>query len=200
MKQEGKETKKRISFLMPYIDFCFMLIIIFVGMLSIAYFEPTGRTDVETEKTNERNRVQGTYETNPIGTPEENTGVGENKNGETVRPLIGKAGWPGGGKVTVVQTSRGTTGQAARPASGAAATQPTTAQPAGQSGAAGEKPKDYVNPEELEKLKKELEDQKAQIEQLKKTQGAPGTGGAQPQSQQQPPSKGNSYYIDLRSK
>lgn len=199
MKQEGKETKKRISFLMPYIDFCFMLIIIFIGMLAVATFEPLGRVDYQTEQTNERNGVQGQYEINPIGIQEVNAGVGENKNGATVKPLMGKAG----GSVTIVQQSRGTAVQAAKPASGAAATgqatQPT-AQPAGQSGAAGEKPKDYVNPEELEKLKKELEDQKAQIEQLKKTQGAPGTGGAQSQPQQQPPSKGNSYYIDLRNK
>lgn len=32
--------RARISFILPFVDFAFMLIIIFVGMLSIAYFEP----------------------------------------------------------------------------------------------------------------------------------------------------------------
>lgn len=34
--------RKRITFLRSYIDFCFMLIIILIALLSIAYFEPPG--------------------------------------------------------------------------------------------------------------------------------------------------------------
>lgn len=34
--------RKHISFIMPFIDFAFMVIIIFVALLSIAYFEPPG--------------------------------------------------------------------------------------------------------------------------------------------------------------
>ncbi|MCC6443700.1 MAG: hypothetical protein IT210_09635 [Armatimonadetes bacterium] len=33
---------RRITFLMPFIDFCFMVIIIFLALLSIAYFTPPG--------------------------------------------------------------------------------------------------------------------------------------------------------------
>lgn len=32
--------KRRITFLMPFIDFAFMLVIVFVALLSIAYFKP----------------------------------------------------------------------------------------------------------------------------------------------------------------
>ena len=42
---------KRITFLRSYIDFCFMLIIILISLLSIAYFEPpgTGAGDIKQE-------------------------------------------------------------------------------------------------------------------------------------------------------
>ncbi len=33
--------RKRVSFLMPFVDFCFLLIILFVALLSVAYFDPT---------------------------------------------------------------------------------------------------------------------------------------------------------------
>lgn len=36
------QKRKRISFIMPFIDFAFMVIIIFLGMLSIAVFEAPG--------------------------------------------------------------------------------------------------------------------------------------------------------------
>lgn len=39
--------RKRITFLRSYIDFCFMLIIILISLLSIAYFEPPGSSGTE---------------------------------------------------------------------------------------------------------------------------------------------------------
>ena len=182
MKQEGSTTKKRISFLMPYIDFCFMLIIIFAGMLSIAYFEPLGRTDIQNKKASELNKTQGKYEINPIGIQESNVGLGEEMPGQVVRPLEGRAG----GSVRIVPAL-----SAARTAATQAVSIP---QPQGNVGA---KPGNYVNPAELDKMKKQLDEQKSEIEHLKKTQGAPGPGGGQPA---QPPYKGDSYYIDLRQK
>jgi hypothetical protein len=194
MKQEGSTTKKRISFLMPYIDFCFMLIIIFAGMLSIAYFEPLGRTDIQNKKASELNKTQGKYEINPIGIQESNVGLGEEMPGQAVRPLEGRAG----GSVRIIQAGRPNERSLVRPARGAARAAAMQAvsipQPQGNAGA---KPNSYVNPAELDKMKKQLDEQKSEIEQLKKTQGAPGPGGGQPA---QPPYKGDSYYIDLRQK
>lgn len=37
-----RHRKRELHFLMPFIDFAFMVIIIFVGLLSIAYFVPPG--------------------------------------------------------------------------------------------------------------------------------------------------------------
>ena len=62
---EGEDNQgdgKRVSFLMPYIDFCFMLIIIFVGMLSIAYFEPLGAFDYEVKNDNTVDNEEGNFD------------------------------------------------------------------------------------------------------------------------------------------
>jgi hypothetical protein len=180
MKQESRKSKKRVSFLMPYIDFCFMLIIIFVGMLSIAYFEPLGKTDIETQKTPIINQREGRFEIKPVGIQESKTGVGEETKVNELKPLVGKAG---GGAKPLIAVPPG-----AKPAANAVKGNQAATGP-------GVKPKEYVNPEELETLKKEIEQQQAEIEKLKATQKE-GTGGAQPPSTGQ----GDNYYIDLRSK
>lgn len=146
MKQEGGETKKRISFLMPYIDFCFMLIIIFVGMLSIAYFEPLGSTDIETKKERTIDKLQGQYERNPEGIQELKQGIGENEPTGAVHPLYRK------------------------PAAGARVEERRRSGPARGPDSAANKGAD---PKELERLKKELEQKNKQIQELEKHQGVP---------------------------
>lgn len=37
------DRRRQMHFLMPFIDFAFMVIIIFLSLLSIAYFEPPGK-------------------------------------------------------------------------------------------------------------------------------------------------------------
>ncbi len=78
---------RRVSFLMPYIDFCFMLIIIFVGMLSIAYFEPLGRTDIQTVSENRLDTMEGEFEKKPAGIQSSNFGVGEKTPTASIHPL-----------------------------------------------------------------------------------------------------------------
>jgi hypothetical protein len=89
--QEGSGSKRRVSFLMPYIDFCFMLIIIFVGMLSIAYFEPNGRTDVQTKQANELDNLEGKWQKKPVGLQVQQLGVGEKSPDQNVVPLVSSA-------------------------------------------------------------------------------------------------------------
>lgn len=79
--------RKRVSFLMPYIDFCFMLIIIFVGMLSIAYFEPLGLIDIQTQHEDEINQREGSEDVKPIGAQIKNYGPGEQNISEAIMPL-----------------------------------------------------------------------------------------------------------------
>lgn len=89
MKQEnGNSGQKRISFLMPYIDFCFMLIIIFVGMLSIAYFEPLGLTDVQTAEDKTIDQSTGRRDVVPPGMEKRLNGVGASTENGAVVPLI----------------------------------------------------------------------------------------------------------------
>ena len=94
MADAGKPSgeKKRISFLMPYIDFCFMLIIIFIGMLSIAYFEPLGTTDVQNQRDEVRDNREGRFTTKPAGIQKEKTGVGEEEPDSVVMPLSASGG------------------------------------------------------------------------------------------------------------
>lgn len=92
MSDSGAKTsgsRKRVSFLMPYIDFCFMLIIIFVGMLSIAYFEPLGLVDIQTKHADTINKSEGQYEVKPRGIQEQNYGPGEQQKNQEVLPLSG---------------------------------------------------------------------------------------------------------------
>ncbi len=174
MKQENNKVKKRVSFLMPYIDFCFMLIIIFVGMLSIAYFEPLGRTDIETKSTKEINQRPGKFEIKPGGINENKTGVGEKQPTETLRPLVSNKDTTPPPLVARTNSNRPNLDAAQK---------------------SGSKPDNYINPAELEKLKKIVEEQRAEIERLKQSQ-KDGSGGSQPPST----GNGNNYYIDLRSK
>lgn len=78
---------KRVSFMMPYIDFCFMLIIIFVGMLSIAYFEPLGLTDVQTQHEDTINQREGSEDIKPTGAQIKKYGPGEENPAEAALPL-----------------------------------------------------------------------------------------------------------------
>jgi hypothetical protein len=189
MKQEAsKQPKKRISFLMPYIDFCFMLIIIFVGMLSIAYFEPLGKTDLETKPTPIINQTAGIHEVNPNGVQVTKTGVGEEQKINVPHPLIGQTGG-------VMKPAAGTrTGLQPLAQSAQAGPKPTVLGSKTATGK-GDTPKEYVNPDELKKLQDQIDKQKAEIEKLKETQKE-GTGGTQPPAT----GKGDNYYIDLRPK
>ena len=166
---------------MPYIDFCFMLIIIFVGMLSIAYFEPLGKTDIETKKTEVINNLGGKYDVKPGGIKEIKTGLGEEAKADEPRPLVGKEG----GKIKYLVP----------PGIGPKPVRATNAAQVNRGAGAGVKPKSYISPEELEKLKKKLKEKETEIEKLKATQQE-GTGGAQPPSA----GRGDNYYIDLRKK
>jgi hypothetical protein len=170
MKQEGSENKKRISFLMPYIDFCFMLIIIFVGMLSIAYFEPPGSSDIETKNEKIIDRMQGQYEKTPVGVQEIKTGVGEKAPTGAVHVL------------------------ARRPEAGKPQQKPSPKAAAKMTGPNAAANKGGADQKELERLKKELEKKNAEIQELEKHQGVP------PQEIKTGVDNdpGNSYYIDLR--
>jgi hypothetical protein len=91
MKQEGSaKTGKRISFLMPYIDFCFMLIIIFVGMLSIAYFEPLGATNMESKQDKTPDDTTGIHEAIPPGIETRRAGTGVVTDLGTPKPLVSR--------------------------------------------------------------------------------------------------------------
>ena len=134
-----KKEKKRVSFLMPYIDFCFMLIIIFVGMLSIAYFEPLGTTDLQSKKEEKIDRLAGEHNIRPTGIQYEIRGVGIEKAGAgQVHPLINPAAVQPGG-----------TGAAKKPQG------------------KGEE-KSNISPEEMEKLKKEIEEKDKKLQELEK--------------------------------
>lgn len=84
---ENSGQTKRVSFLMPYIDFCFMLIIIFVGMLAIAYFEPPGKTDVEVKRAATRTDMVGRLDPLPAGIERRNRGTGESTPQGMLYPL-----------------------------------------------------------------------------------------------------------------
>ncbi len=170
---------------MPYIDFCFMLIIIFVGMLSIAYFEPLGKTDIETKNTPDINQTVGRFEVKPIGIQESKIGVGEETKVNELRPLVGRTGVADAARAGVKPAAQSIVNPGLQPAS-------QGNQTATGSGINSES---YINPEELDKLKEELAARQAEIEKLKATQKE-GTGGTQPPST----GKGDSYYIDLRPK
>lgn len=83
--------RKRISFLMPYIDFCFMLIIIFLGMLSIAYFEPLGTSDITNRAEPKIDRLEGENPVRPAGITVQLKGAGDEAGGGPVHPLISPA-------------------------------------------------------------------------------------------------------------
>ena len=172
---------------MPYIDFCFMLIIIFVGMIAIAIFEPLGKTDLQTVPSKIINPREGKNPIKPVGIQENPNGVGE-KTDIIMRPLIGRTG--GGVKPAIMAPP----GLQPLAQSAQAGPKPDVQGSKNASGP-GDKPNNYVNPEELKKLQEEIEKQKAEILKLKATQKE-GTGGVQPPTT----GKGDNYYIDLRSK
>ncbi|MEW6202268.1 MAG: hypothetical protein AB1546_09850 [bacterium] len=148
MKTEGtKKEKKRVSFLMPYIDFCFMLIIIFVGMLSIAYFEPLGTADLQSEKEEKIDRLEGRHDVRPTGIQYKRSGVGLEESGAgEVHPLINPgAAQPGGTGADKKRTPEG----AAR---------------------------SDISKEELEKLKKELEEKNKKLREMEEQLGEKGKG------------------------
>lgn len=74
----GQVPKKRISFLMPFIDFAFLLIILFVALLSVAYFDPSPTQALETAKGGEESDQQGNKDqkgTLPLATGVKTGGV-----------------------------------------------------------------------------------------------------------------------------
>jgi len=96
-----------VSFLMPYIDFSFMLIIIFVGMLSIAYFEPLGSTDIETQQDSTIDQNEGEFLKKPSGIQKKIEGVGEETPDEQIVPLVpGVTEAAGGGEVSKLEVDR----------------------------------------------------------------------------------------------
>jgi hypothetical protein len=191
VKQKTGE-KRRISFLMPYIDFCFMLIIIFIGMLSIAYFEPLGASDYQTKKETKLEQVQGRFEVRPTGIETQNAGVGMETPAGTMRPLVAPLSnapqlfKPRAGSMKPNPTQKPKPNQGQKPSQFATSTANTGAGPdAGNVDLKLKGPGD-VSKEELERLKKQLEEAQKQSRQLQEqAEIEKGTG--------------NHLYIDLRN-
>lgn len=223
---EKGTTTKRVSFLMPYIDFCFMLIIIFVGMLSIAYFDPVGRTDAEAKQPAQPNETSGENEIVPPGIEQINRGAGPSEPRGPVTPMepvperIPQPA-PEGTRTTPQLAASGTQlvtrpedgypplvappwsvpfpgqrlpapqpGQGPNPQAGSVI--PQSANPPAQDANNAQPPqadngKGDISPEELKKLKDELEA-------LKRKQGAGPAAGQEPGQ-----GEGNNVYLDLRS-
>ncbi len=206
--------KKRVSFLMPYIDFCFMLIIIFIGMLSIAYFEPLGTTDIETQETKKIDNLEGEFIIKPSGIQKQNIGVGQQKMSSELRPLEGS------GQIRALVAPQKKTGKGEGGES-------TVAGPGGgrQLGR-GDEPQLVIELEkklkekqaELESLKKQMakleaektaqtqtvrKDDRKSDENIEENQQRKidkiNTGGPVPQDTQQQ-GKGDHFYLDLREK
>jgi hypothetical protein len=175
----GTGPKRRVSFLMPYIDFCFMLIIIFVAMISIAYFEPLGVSNFQTKEEKKLDQTEGRFETRPAGIEMRNAGVGVTVPAAAARPLGGRRSEgptpliPRGEAKTASPAALKTSGHAPKPGAGKFDKKP---------GGPGDVPK-----EELEKLKKQLAVEKMKREALE----------AQVQENK---GIGNHLYIDLRNK
>jgi hypothetical protein len=187
MKQEGKKPKKRISFLMPYIDFCFMLIIIFVGMLSIAYFEPLGKSMQTTQEKTIDNR-EGMFDKKPIGIQMQNKGLGDRENTDMVTPLVGARTETGANSA---QRQRHT----GQPSISARNSRPNRSPSANV--AANGNPlsnKSGADLKEFKELLEKFKQQQKEIEELKKNQNPPPV-------KVEPGDKfpGNHFYIDLRS-
>mgnify|MGYP007056007570 CR=1 FL=1 len=170
---------------MPYIDFCFMLIIIFVGMLSIAYFEPLGTTDIESRHTKKVDSREGQFNKNPLGIQQENMGSGDEQPSEVVYPLVPVGGLKADGN-PVVAADKGN----------------RVDKPGG---------KDLdASKEEVEKLKKLLEAKEEELKKLKENETVQSEGERSTESEddlnQEKAKKGktenipgNHYYIDLRN-
>ena len=169
---------------MPYIDFCFMLIIIFVGMLSIAYFEPLGTTDIESRHTNKVDSREGQFNKNPLGIQQENMGSGDDQPSEVVYPLVPVGGLKADGN-------------------------PVVAANKGRADKLGGKDLD-ASKEEVEKLKKLLAAKEEELKKLKENETVQNEGERSTESEdvlnQEKAKKGdtenspgNHYYIDLRS-
>jgi len=172
MKQEENGPNKRVSFLMPYIDFCFMLIIIFAGMLSIAYFEPLGRTDIQTRQATTITNREGQFDTKPLGVQWESKAPGDLDDSDQIRPMRG--------------------GETTPPA----AVRPLRdlSKPSGADPEELEKLKEQLRLKE-EELKKMSETQHTAAEGKE-----PDPTAASPATPSQPdePGSGNHHYIDLR--
>ncbi len=177
MKQEENGSNKRVSFLMPYIDFCFMLIIIFAGMLSIAYFEPLGRTDIQTRQATTITNREGQFDTKPLGVQWESLAPGDLDDSEQIRPMRG-------GETTPPATTA-----AVRPLR-------DLSKPSGADPEELEKLKEQLRLKE-EELKKMSETQHAAAD-GKEPDGT--TASPAPPSTPDEPGSGNHHYIDLRKK
>lgn len=189
---------KRVSFLMPYIDFCFMLIIIFVGMLSIAYFEPLGLTDIQTQNEDVINQREGAEDIKPTGAQIKKYGPGEENPAELPLPMsIDKSG----GSVENVQELENLRRQIDRikkqidsmkKDSGSSAQLTVEIE---KLKALEEELKKKT--EEIERLKEIEKELRAKIEELEKTNATlvaeKGKAGAVDE-------KGNHVYMDLREK
>ncbi len=174
--QEENGPNKRVSFLMPYIDFCFMLIIIFAGMLSIAYFEPLGRTDIQTQRATTITNREGQFDTKPLGVQWESKAPGDLDQNEQIRPMRG------------AETAAPAAPAAVRPLR-------ELSKPSGADPEELEKLKEQLRLKE-EELKKMSEKQQSAAAEGKQPDGTAATSA--PPSQPDEPGSGNHHYIDLR--
>ena len=145
-------------------------------MLAIAYFEPPGKT-FEVKKPGVIDHTACPYIAKPNGIQQSNAGQGEKQAEQQIKPLEGKRDME-----EKARAGQGKVAPKSQPAAKAAAVQ-------------GTKLDSYIDPAELDKIKKQLAEKQAEIDKLKQTQKE-GTGGAQPPSNGQ----GDNYYIDLRAK
>lgn len=183
---------------MPYIDFCFMLIIIFVGMLSIAYFEPLGLIDIQTQHTDIINQREGLEDVKPIGAQVRNFGPGEQDPSESILPLI-----PGAGSTT--NASSAEIDSLKRQIERLRKQIESLKKQAGTSTQLTvdiEKLKELEEElkrkiEEIEKLKSVEQELRARIEELEKINSSLTAEKAKAGAVDE---KGNHVYIDLRSK
>jgi len=199
---EGGEKQgggKRISFLMPYIDFCFMLIIIFVGMLSIAYFDPVGAEKYEIKRDKVIDGREGNFEPKPSGVQAPKFGAGEeNQDSVKVSPMITRIGDRGAGAAAgavpgAVPAARGDAGELERLKKELAARQKELERLKNVEAELHEKEKEL---ERLREIQDRLAELQAELEKLKQQRKAGETDTAGIGV----PGKGNHVYMDLRGK
>jgi len=153
---------------MPYIDFCFMLIIIFVGMLSIAYFDPAGLTDMTVRADDTQDQSVGEYENMPRGVETRAHGTGGEAIEGSPRPLIGKD-FSGGAVYPTPSPTPDAAPEFPTPDSMREPMASNHAQSGDEPGNASQK--------DLDAMRSRLSRLQSENQRLRRNQGAPGPGG-----------------------